>query len=130
MAGQNIILSESMTAAADLSSYQYSFVKLTDDRTVNLCGSGEAPYGILQNAPESGEQANVATLGISNLKANAAITVGAKVGSGAAGGLGAAVTGDDEYYGAVAREAATAQNDIISVLLCPGAPTVSAAGDD
>lgn len=129
MSGQNTILTESLTAANDLSSYQYRFVKLTDDRTVDICGAGEAPYGILQNAPEQYEQANVCTLGISNLKANAAITVASKVGS-AALGLGAAMTGDDEIYGAIAREAAAAQNDVISVLVCPGSPTISGSGDD
>lgn len=126
MAGQNGILNLSFTAAADLSSYQYRFVKLSDDRTVSICGDGEAPIGILQNAPESGEQANVCVLGLSNLKVNAAVTVGSKIESGTAAGLGEAVTADTKIYGAVAIEAATAQYDVISVVVCPGGPSISA----
>jgi len=125
MAGQNNILNDSMVAAADLSSYQYRFVKISAARTVNICGSGEAMYGILQNAPESGYMANICVLGISNLVASAAISAGAMVGS-AALGKGVAVTTDVYEYGAIAREAATLDGDIISVLVCPGAPTISA----
>ena len=44
-----------LTAAADLSSKQYHFVKLASATTVNVCSATtDRAIGILQNNPESG----------------------------------------------------------------------------
>lgn len=114
--GENAILSKTFTAGADLSSLQYRFVKLSGANTVTVCGNGEVPIGILQNDPESGEQANVMVMGISNLAVHAATSRNDKLGS-QANGRGVAVTADTNTYNAVALEAATAQDDEIKVLL-------------
>lgn len=114
--GENAILSKTFTAGADLSSLQYRFVKLSAADTVTVCGNGEVPIGILQNDPESGEQANVMVMGISNLAVHAATSRNDKLGS-QANGRGVAVTADTNTYNAVALEAATAQDDEIKVLL-------------
>lgn len=54
------------TAAADLSAKQFYCVKLTAARAVNLATTGgEAIYGVLQNAPVSGDAADVGIFGIS-----------------------------------------------------------------
>lgn len=124
------VLSKTYTAAADYSSTgQYRFVYLSAANTVTLTGAGEAPIGILQNAPASGEDAEVMLYGVSRLDMSAAAAIMAKIGS-AANGQGVAMTGDDEIYGAICLEAATAAGDEIKVLLCPGAPTISGSGDD
>ncbi|MFA5731857.1 MAG: hypothetical protein WC934_07620 [Acidithiobacillus sp.] len=125
MAGQSKLFSDSLLAAADLSAKQYKFVKLTDDRTVNVCGNGEAMYGILQNDPAAaGRPAEVMVYGISNLVLGGTVTAGAYIGSDG-NGDGVAVTADHAEYGAIAREGGD-DNDVISVLLIPGAPTISA----
>lgn len=115
MAGENQILSKTFTADADLTDYQYRFVKLTSTG-VDICGNTEQPIGILQNAPDDGEQANVMIMGISNLVAHAAISINAILGSQASG-RAVTVSADKALYNAVALEAATDQDDEIKVLL-------------
>jgi len=114
--GENAILCKTFTAGGDLSALQYRFVKLSGANTVTICGNGEVPIGILQNDPESGEQANVMLMGISNLAVHAATSRNDKLGS-QANGRGTAVTADTATYNAIALEAATAQDDEIKVLL-------------
>ena len=74
------------TAAADLSSKQYYFVKLASATTVNVCsGVTDKPIGILQNNPESGEQAVVRALGVSKVVADATLAAGDVIGTSADG---------------------------------------------
>jgi len=112
----------SLAAAEDLSDYQYCFVHLASDTTVDLMdGATEFPVGILQNAPESGETAVVRVTGISKLKMNASISVGSKIKAeyvGAAdNGKGDAADSDYDNVRAIALTAAGAENDVITVLL-------------
>ena len=73
-----------LTAAADLSSKQYYFVKLASATTVNVCSAiTDLPIGILQNNPESGEQAIVQIFGISKVVADGTITAGRWMGTSA-----------------------------------------------
>ena len=59
------------TAAADLSAKQYHFVVLASATTVNVATAiTNAPIGILQNDPESGEQAVVRISGVSKVVAD------------------------------------------------------------
>ena len=124
------VLSRTYTAAADYSSTgQYRFVYLSAANTVTLCGAGGNPIGILQNAPASGEDAEVMLIGESRLSMSAAVAVNALVGS-AANGQGVTMSSDDEVYAAVCLEAATAANDQVKVLLMGGYHTISCSGDD
>jgi len=71
-------------AFADLRTHQYKVVVLKSDGTVGLplTAITAIPYGILQNAPNIGEEAVVAPLacgGISKAVANAALARGAIV---------------------------------------------------
>lgn len=57
-------------AGEDMSSYQYHFAELQSDGNVHVANSGSTTYmpiGILQNAPESGEEAVICMLGCSSL---------------------------------------------------------------
>jgi len=64
MATQGNQIRETMVAGADLSSSQWTFVKMnTTDRTVVAAGNGEAAFGVLINDPESGAAATVVTHG-------------------------------------------------------------------
>lgn len=112
----------SFDAGEDLSSYQYRFVHLADDDTVDLMdGATEYPIGILQNAPASGEVAVVRVSGVSKVVANDALAVGAKVkaeyvGAADNGKADAADTDYDNVRGIV-MTAAGAEDDVITVLL-------------
>jgi hypothetical protein len=74
----------SMSAAADLSGKQFYAVVTTSTGGVNV-GGGRI-FGILQNAPSSGEAATVMTDGISKVAAaGSTLAVGQAVGFGADG---------------------------------------------
>ena len=73
-----------LTAAADLSSKQYHFVVLASATTVNVATAiTNAPIGILQNAPESGEEAVVAISGVSKVVADGTLAAGNFIGTSA-----------------------------------------------
>ena len=109
-------------AGEDLSSYQFRFVHLADDNTVDLLDSAaEFPVGILQNAPASGEPAVVRVLGTSKLVMNAAVSVGAALKCeyvGAAdNGKGDAADTDLDTVRAYCIQATGAEDDVGAVLL-------------
>ncbi|MBT8365120.1 MAG: DUF2190 family protein [Deltaproteobacteria bacterium] len=122
MAIENGVLDLAFTAGEDLSSFQYHFVHLADNNSVDLMdGATEFPIGVLQNAPESGETAVVRVMGVSKVVANDALAVGALVkaeyvGAADTGKADAADTDGDIARGVVVF-AAGAENDVCSVLL-------------
>lgn len=109
------------TAAADLSAKQYYPVKLTAARSVNLATTGgEAIYGILQNKPKSGDAADICIFGVCKAIAGAAFSAGAALMTEATNGRVITQTGTNVTV-AIALEAATAANQIISVKVIPTA---------
>ena len=75
-----------LTAAADLSSKQYYFVKLASATTVAVCAAvTDVPIGVLQNAPTSGQAAEITFLGISKVSADATLAAGNVIGTSADG---------------------------------------------
>jgi len=109
-------------AAADLSSYQYCAVYVSAAGKVNVQTTNNGRVaGILQNTPESGEEAIVRVDGTSLHKVNEACAVHKHLTpANAAGGKGEIVDADNEYFFCETLEAATAQNDLIAVRLCSG----------
>lgn len=85
----------SYKAGADLSAHQFKIVKFgADEKTIALCGAGERGIGVLQNAPKSGEVAEVAIFGAgAKVKAVGVITAGNSFASDATGFAKAATTG-------------------------------------
>lgn len=107
----------SIPAGADLSAKQYTFVKLSGTTVISAAAATDLPIGVLVNDPASGETAAVAVSGIVKLKASAAISVGALVGTTSTG-LGVSLTaGTDttKYILGRAITAAGAAGDIITV---------------
>lgn len=109
-------------AAADLSDYQYCFVKFSADNTVNVCGASQDMVGILQNKPDAaGKPASVVLLGVSQLRVDGnagTITRGTSYLESDAAGEGVVTTTDTDPIGALALESSTAANDQITVLVC------------
>ena len=102
-------------AAASLSAYQYHFVYLSAANTVNVAGANARTCGILQNKPDAaGESATVRILGLSKLVAGEEIALGKMI-TAKSDGHGEIADAASEWVGAIAHEAATAANDIISV---------------
>lgn len=107
-------------ASSDLSARQYYAVKVSGDRTVTgIAADTDVPFGVLQNAPASGQTAKVMAQGRTKMVASAAITRGAQIGVSADGRAVTRVVGTDitKYVIGVAEDAATAAGDIIAVYL-------------
>lgn len=112
------VLDITFKADADLSAKQYYFMTLDADGKASVCGANGVSVGILQdtNADAEDEACRVRMLGTSKLKMNEACDEGEWLTS-TSSGLGEVADAADEYCGAIALEAATAQNDIIEVLI-------------
>jgi len=104
-------------AAADLSSYQYRFMKMNDDNEVTYSGANGKSVGILMNKPDAaGKPAEVYGPGsYAKLKINETISVGDLLTSTSTG-LGEQVDAAGEFCGAIALQAGV-QNDIIEVMV-------------
>lgn len=108
-------------AAADLSTKKYRFVKLTADSTVNVCSAAtDAPSGVLQDNPTSGQQADVMAFGITKLIAGGTIAAGARIGTDANGAAVALVEGTDttKYVAGHAEQAAVAGDAFAAFINC------------
>ena len=96
MAYEIPVFCHSFTAAADLSDKQFHFVKLTANDTINVCDAvTDVPVGVLQDAPEAGQAAEVMLVGISKVSSDAALTAGNLIGTSADGQADAKVAGTD-----------------------------------
>ena len=85
-----------LTAAADLSSKQYYFVKLASATTVNVCTAiTDVAIGVLQNDPTSGQQAVVRIFGITKVSADGTLAAGNIIGTSADSQADAIVAGTD-----------------------------------
>ena len=120
--------SSTLVAGENLSSSQFYFVKLSAANTVSLCSAAtDIPVGELQNAPESGEAANVMHYGISKVSSNAAITAADLIGTSSDS---QAVTADPDgaseaYYVGQAITASAAAGGLISALIDCAAPVLT-----
>lgn len=123
------ILDVAYEAAEDLSNDQYHFVVLASGKVRRPDSATEIAEGILQNAPESGEAAQVRKIGISKLEVNGAISEGdflkpEYVAAGDAG-KGEKAGTNWQYTRARALETAGAENDMIAVeLIGPFVPSL------
>ena len=116
-----------LVAGADLSALQYHFIMLDADGKAVKCTANKVSIGILQNTPESEKAARVRVLGTSKLVMNEAVDEAEAITSTDTG-AGEVVDLADEYAGAIDLEAATAQNDIVEVLITHMYSPVSHAG--
>ena len=121
------VLVGTLTAAADLSAKQYHFVVLASATTVNVASAiTNAPIGILQNNPESGEQAIVAISGISKVVADGTLAAGNFIGTSADAQADAISPGTDTtvYMTGQCLEAASAgqtTNMLLNITNCRAA---------
>jgi Uncharacterized conserved protein (DUF2190) len=110
-----------LTANADLSAKQYLAVAVSGaDFQVNVVGNGVKALGVLQNAPTSGQAADVRVIGVSKAVAGAAYARGVMLMSNASGQLITATS--TNYAVAYSLEAAAASGELRSVYVI-GAPS-------
>ncbi len=105
----------SRVAGADLSALQYYYVKLSTTDTVVVCAAAtDVPIGVLQNAPTSGQAAEIMVTGITKVNSNAALSIGNLIGTAADGQADAKTAGTDttEYVVGVVLEASGAAGEL------------------
>lgn len=119
MAYEKPVFMHSREAGADLSGAQYKFVKLSGQTVVICAAATDVPYGVLQNAPLSGEQAEVMLVGISKVEADAAIAVDDLIGTSADGQADPKVPGTDttEYVVGRALDVVSNAGEIFSAAI-------------
>jgi hypothetical protein len=85
-----------LTAAADLSTKQYHFVKLTSATEVNVCTNiADVPIGVLQNTPTSGQAAEICIFGITKVVSDGVLAAGNIIGTSADSQADAITRGSD-----------------------------------
>lgn len=105
-----------LISSADMTGKAFTAVKVSGEKTFAACGVAEEAVGFLQREVKADEAGQVMIQGITFAIASAAITAGAVVASAAAGKVATATTGQKGV--GIALTAATAANDVISVLIC------------
>src|SRR5690606_19974585 len=101
-------------AGEDLSEHQWGLVKVGADGYVKT-GAGEQAIGVLQNKPEKGHVATIATTGVSNCRAGATINKDDKITSDAKG-LAVPATDGDLVIG-TANSAASSAGEIFELVV-------------
>jgi len=118
----NYSVKVTLVAGADLSALQYNFVKINSSGLAVACAAAtDIPVGVLQNAPISGQEAEVLVVGGTKIKAGAAIGEGAQIGTGSTGKAVALVAGTDatKYVaGTLLTESAADGNIVTAVINC------------
>jgi len=110
MAVENLGKCVTLPAAADLSSYQYRFIKVDSSGYAALCGDGQDADGVLQNDPGAAG------------RAAGTCTAGGDAASDANGRAVNAASGD--YIKGVFLESATGAGQIIKMIFQPSKATL------
>lgn len=86
----------SLRAAADLTAKQFYFVKLDSSGYAAMpTAATDVPIGVLQNAPDTGEEATVMVMGVSKVSSDAALAIGNLIGVASDGQADAKTAGGD-----------------------------------
>lgn len=106
-----------LTAATDLSGKRYHAVRLSAAKQVNQASlsTDSAIAGVLLNAPKTNEAATVQYTGLGKVTAGGAISANVLISVNGSGRAAATASGDMAFGRAL--EAATADGDVISVIL-------------
>ena len=111
-------------AGADLSALQYTFVKLSTTDTVVTCTAAtDIPIGVLQNAPTSGQEAEVLIVGGTKLSAGATIAIGNILGTTSAGAASVLTTSDTTKFVLGTAISGGASADVITAVINCANPT-------
>ena len=117
-----------LTASADNTSNQYKFVKMSGEKTVTVCAAAtDLPIGVLQNAPDSGEEAEVTGFGVTKLIGTADLNYGDRIGTSSGGHAVAKTAGTTDYIvGEVINGNGGAGGYITAFVNCAGAAKLGA----
>lgn len=117
-----------LIAGADLSAKQFYAVKLSASNTVIVCAATtDKPYGILQNAPTSGQEAEVCVVGLTKINSDAALSIGVSIGTAADGQLAAYTASDTTKHiiGIVQQTSGAAAGYAVAFVNCASSRTLA-----
>jgi hypothetical protein len=120
----NYSVKVTLVAGADLSALQYNFVKLNSSgEAIAIAADTDVPVGVLQNAPTTGQEAEVLIVGGTKVVAGASITLPRAIGTGATGkAVALAVTDTTKYVvGSLITASAADGNVVTAVINCANA---------
>lgn len=121
----NMAVVQTLEASAALAT-KFIAVALNSDEQVAACADAAAGIGILLDvATAQGDMVRVCMVGICPIKANAAITAGTIIGSGASTGKLATNVTSGDYTLGIALDTATAQDDEITAFICPSSGQIN-----
>lgn len=121
----NYSLKITLVAGADLSAAQYKFVEIGAGGVVTVCnGATDKPIGVLQNAPLSGQEAEVVVAGGTKVVSSGNIAIGAAIGTDASGKAVALTAGTDttKYVVGTVILPAGADGEILTAVVNCAAP--------
>ena len=123
----NYSVRATFVAGADLSTKQFTFVKLNSSgQVIAAAAATDIPIGVLQNNPTSGQEAAVTIVGGTKIVASAAATLGTALnfGTSSAGKAATlAVTDTTKYVLGVYLEAPAADGNIVAAVINCANPT-------
>jgi len=111
-------------AVADLRAAQYHIMRHSAAEEVNIASHAAAafaagPLGVLQNKPNSGQNATVAVLGVSKVVTGAAVAAGSVLTTNGSGRAIDAVTGSQQLIFGRALTATSNDGEVADVLIFP-----------
>lgn len=124
----NYVVKITMEAGADLSSDQYKFVKISSGKVILCAADTDAPLGVLQNTPKSGEEASVLVVGGSKVKASASLSAGVLIGTNGSGKAEVRTPGTTttKYTVGTVILGAGADNELLTAVINCAAPARAA----
>ena len=121
----NYSLKITLVAGADLSAAQYKFVEIGAGGVVTVCnGATDRPIGVLQNAPLSGQEAEVVVAGGTKVVSSGNIAIGSAIGTDASGKAVALTAGTDttKFVVGTVILPASADGEILTAVVNCAAP--------
>lgn len=121
----NYSLKITLVAGADLSAAQYKFVEIGAGGVVTVCnGATDRPIGVLQNAPLSGQEAEVVVAGGTKVVSSGNIAIGSAIGTDASGKAAALTAGTDttKFVVGTVILPASADGEILTAVVNCAAP--------
>lgn len=114
-------------AGADLSAAQYKFVEQDASGNVTVCNNaGDLPIGVLQNAPTSGQEAEILVVGGTKVVAGGAVTNASIIGTDANGKAVAKDTSTDFRVGRIIDATGAADGVTVTAIINCANPTAQA----
>jgi len=111
-----------LKASADLTAKQFYFVELSGAGTVAVCNAAtDKAIGVLQNAPDDGQPAEVCAIGITKVSSDGALTRGTLIGPSADGQADGKTPGSDSgefIHGQVIQASGAAGQMAVALINC------------